>query len=638
MESSSVLFRPKVRLALALILVGLLLVSNGQAATIGDVNGDGKVDVFDALLTLQYAVNLIPHDTANNTNYLATADVSPLDANLIPKGDGKVDVFDALVILQRAVNLLTWTAPSNYAQTDLSGTWNLSQLTWGADNKWTRGTATVTNSGMVTFTSKLDSTGDITLPSTKAFSLSSSGIVTSATIESYNGVLSNDRNTLVATSTGGPGIFKFDIWTRSGGTFAPGDAQGTWKLHSITPGSPRWTRADVEIDASGNMTVTNNQTNTGSDSGSFSPMSVGPSGVITFVPASSASGYMTADKNTIIITNGSGSVTKLTIMSRVTDVTYSGSDIQGSWRTNLLSANNGASGIALWGRAIFSSDVNGNATFNETVLSGGTQPDKLITTSLSSAGNITISGTDFSGYMSSDKRFMVGVSTESLDGNLNMFVFMKEYFYRANLAMFSGKSFITSDGVITFSTDGTMSGVGLQGNETWTINSSGQLVIYNTGRGTATYSFVSGDAMNGWTEHTTYSNGTSSTGTLVPATLSTTIVIDPTTNLVWQQSDDNTKRNWNDALLYCNNLTLNGYNNWRLPSAVELKGLNSSSVFNQLSGTYFTQVDGQFIGSYWSSTSFDNSQAYHVFLKSDSTSEGYANKSFYYNLVRCARP
>jgi len=32
------------------------------------VNGDVKVDVFDALLTLQYALNLIPHNVANDAN------------------------------------------------------------------------------------------------------------------------------------------------------------------------------------------------------------------------------------------------------------------------------------------------------------------------------------------------------------------------------------------------------------------------------------------------------------------------------------------------------------------------------------------------------------------------------------------
>jgi surface antigen len=75
----------------------------------GDCNGDGNIDIMDALLALQYALNLIPHNAANDAIYLAAADVAPLDSvTMKPKGDGKIDVMDALVILQRAVNLLSW--------------------------------------------------------------------------------------------------------------------------------------------------------------------------------------------------------------------------------------------------------------------------------------------------------------------------------------------------------------------------------------------------------------------------------------------------------------------------------------------------------------------------------------------------
>ena len=72
----------------------------------GDVNGDNTVDVFDALLTLQYAVGLYqPTDAAA---FKASADVAPLGDTGKPKGDGKVDVFDALAILRHAVGLDLW--------------------------------------------------------------------------------------------------------------------------------------------------------------------------------------------------------------------------------------------------------------------------------------------------------------------------------------------------------------------------------------------------------------------------------------------------------------------------------------------------------------------------------------------------
>ena len=75
------------------------------AVTKGDVNGQGGVDVFDALLTLQNAVGL--YQPTNVEAFTAAADVFPLE-NGTPKGNGAVDVFDALAILRHAVGLDQW--------------------------------------------------------------------------------------------------------------------------------------------------------------------------------------------------------------------------------------------------------------------------------------------------------------------------------------------------------------------------------------------------------------------------------------------------------------------------------------------------------------------------------------------------
>ena len=77
-----------------------------QTVIFGDVNGDSNINVFDALLTLQYAVGLyIP---TNPIAFKTTADVAPLDTMGKPAGNGKVDVFDALAILRKSVGLDTW--------------------------------------------------------------------------------------------------------------------------------------------------------------------------------------------------------------------------------------------------------------------------------------------------------------------------------------------------------------------------------------------------------------------------------------------------------------------------------------------------------------------------------------------------
>jgi flagellar basal-body rod protein FlgG len=88
----------------------------------------------------------------------------------------------------------------------------------------------------------------------------------------------------------------------------------------------------------------------------------------------------------------------------------------------------------------------------------------------------------------------------------------------ASFSMFSGKSFDVPDGTLTFNANGTLTGVGINvAYQTWSVNSSGQLVVYATTKGTATYT-LSGDATKGWTGTITYSNGTTEAITLTPVT------------------------------------------------------------------------------------------------------------------------
>ncbi|QEM68605.1 hypothetical protein FO488_10775 [Geobacter sp. FeAm09] len=69
----------------------------------GDINGDGKVDISDALKALRVAVDL---DTVTPA-LLLSADVAPL-VNGVPAPDGIIDVSDALVILKKVVGTLNW--------------------------------------------------------------------------------------------------------------------------------------------------------------------------------------------------------------------------------------------------------------------------------------------------------------------------------------------------------------------------------------------------------------------------------------------------------------------------------------------------------------------------------------------------
>lgn len=82
-------------------------------------------------------------------------------------------------------------------------------------------------------------------------------------------------------------------------------------------------------------------------------------------------------------------------------------------------------------------------------------------------------------------------------------------------------------------------------------------------------------------------------------------ITDNVTELVWQQTVDNTQRTWSDANSYCENLELAGITDWRLPATKELLGL---LMLNRAAG-----IDDAFsdVESSWSSNGTDNGDNYY---------------------------
>ena len=76
-------------------------------------------------------------------------------------------------------------------------------------------------------------------------------------------------------------------------------------------------------------------------------------------------------------------------------------------------------------------------------------------------------------------------------------------------------------------------------------------------------------------------------------------VTDTGTGLVWQKADDNLDRTWEEALNYCENLDLAGYNNWRLPDVKELESIASDTSVNP---AIDTNVFSSQSAAYWTST------------------------------------
>lgn len=83
-------------------------------------------------------------------------------------------------------------------------------------------------------------------------------------------------------------------------------------------------------------------------------------------------------------------------------------------------------------------------------------------------------------------------------------------------------------------------------------------------------------------------------------------VTDAATGLMWQQADDGTRREWADALAYCEALDLGGHQDWYLPDSKELQSIVDYDK------TGFPAIDEAVFGitrdsetlDYWTGTTF----------------------------------
>jgi len=113
------------------------------------------------------------------------------------------------------------------------------------------------------------------------------------------------------------------------------------------------------------------------------------------------------------------------------------------------------------------------------------------------------------------------------------------------------------------------------------------------------------------------------------------IVTDNFSHLMWQDNSDakSIKMSWDDSVKYCHNLTLGGYDDWRLANFNELFALADRSKNAPAISMVFINI---MLGDYWTSTTFadDTSKAWAVLFYNGDDFLMDKTKSLY---VRCVR-
>ena len=79
------------------------------------------------------------------------------------------------------------------------------------------------------------------------------------------------------------------------------------------------------------------------------------------------------------------------------------------------------------------------------------------------------------------------------------------------------------------------------------------------------------------------------------------VVIDTKRKLMWQDDESvkNVKKDWQGAIEYCKNLNFAGFDDWRLPSRMELLGITDKTKSDPAIQDGFQNVVS---GYYWSSS------------------------------------
>ena len=139
------------------------------------------------------------------------------------------------------------------------------------------------------------------------------------------------------------------------------------------------------------------------------------------------------------------------------------------------------------------------------------------------------------------------------------------------------------------------------------------------------------------TSYTNYDDGYYQKGAARSYTRDNTkeIVIDNTTNLQWQDNSDakTVQKTWSEAKDYCENLTLGGYDDWRLPSDRELLTIVDYGRYDPAIDPVFQNVTSSW---YWSSTNVASDSSYAWFVNFRYGGGLWVDKSVS-SFVRCVR-
>ncbi len=111
------------------------------------------------------------------------------------------------------------------------------------------------------------------------------------------------------------------------------------------------------------------------------------------------------------------------------------------------------------------------------------------------------------------------------------------------------------------------------------------------------------------------------------------IVTDSISGLQWQDNAIGQKMKWQEAITHCEDLSLGGYSDWRLPNINELRSIVDRDKYDPTIVSAFINFSSSY---YWSSTT-NKGHSGNAWIVNFSLGNVYSRSKSYYYYVRCVR-
>ena len=157
----------------------------------------------------------------------------------------------------------------SYSSSDLTGKWNFNALASGPGEPfWWRGVITVDADGSCTMTATFNDGSSHS--SSGTCSISPDGIITFPSGDPSRCTMDESKSVIVCTSTWGDGTTQMDIGTKKAASYSQADLTGTWNFNALAtgPGAPWWERLIITVGANGSCSMSANDSDGWSGSGS----------------------------------------------------------------------------------------------------------------------------------------------------------------------------------------------------------------------------------------------------------------------------------------------------------------------------------------------------------------------------------